>query len=113
LYRLLINLGMNELKRRSQIVKWKGPLATVRPVNSDPFLDPNPSTIINWSLNLTLVFNPNRTLTLTSLLLPFQRNLWTYLANLWQNCVKYFLDEARLSLMYGRLCLRCDMTAVT
>ena len=38
---------------------------------------------------------------------------YTYFANLTQNCVKYFLEEARLSLMRGRAVFRCPVIAVT
>ena len=37
----------------------------------------------------------------------------TDLANLMQNCVKYFLAEARLSLMAGSVCLMWLVMAVT
>ncbi len=43
--------------------------------------------------------------------LSAQRN--THMANLMQNWVKYFLDEARLSLMIGMLLFRCVVMAVT
>jgi hypothetical protein len=37
----------------------------------------------------------------------------THLANLTQNCVKYFREEARLSRITGTVCFKCEVIAVT
>ena len=37
----------------------------------------------------------------------------THFANLTQNCVKYFREEARLSRITGTVCFKCVMIDVT